>query len=261
MIQISTRRDVCLYTIKRTGVAICLAPLLALSACVLVFGTDMSKAVPVSEILLAGLAISLFSAAVLSWGLIYPCATLLRQLSVTRQELFQLSRTDQLTGLLNRRGFDDKAIGLLHDARQRGMQVGAMMCDIDRFKDINDQLGHDCGDQVLVDVGALLRAFGERHGLVVARHGGEEFVAFGLFNSTARVRCLAEELRQSVARHPFELDRSIISATISIGVAVMANTTALGDLMRSADEALYAAKNAGRNCTFGVAPPVASLVA
>jgi diguanylate cyclase (GGDEF)-like protein len=88
-----------------------------------------------------------------------------------------MSRTDQLTGLLNRRGYLEAATGVLAKAKAAKSSAVALMCDIDRFKAINDQFGHDFGDKVLIEIGETIRAFGDEHGTLVARHGGEEFVA------------------------------------------------------------------------------------
>ncbi len=75
-----------------------------------------------------------------------------------RSELSRISQTDQLTGLLNRRGFDDAAMPALRSARQAGAPAVVFMCDIDHFKSINDRFGHEFGDKALIAVAAVLRA-------------------------------------------------------------------------------------------------------
>ena len=99
------------------------------------------------------------------------------ELSRTKADLVKMSRTDQLTGLLNRRGYLEAATGVLAKAKEAKSSAVALMFDIDRFKAINDQFGHDFGDKVLIEISDTMRAFGAEHGALVARHGGEEFVA------------------------------------------------------------------------------------
>ena len=84
---------------------------------------------------------------------------------------------DQLTGLLNRRGFDAEAAAALDKAQEDGASAAVLMCDIDHFKSINDRYGHEIGDKVLVEIADVLRQFAVRHGALVARYGGEEFSA------------------------------------------------------------------------------------
>ncbi|MEM9320503.1 MAG: GGDEF domain-containing protein [Pseudomonadota bacterium] len=144
--------------------------------------------------------------------------------------------TDPLTGLLNRRGFDR-----YRDAGQTGSIV---YIDLDHFKQVNDQLGHDTGDLVLSDVADLLRS-GLREGELVARFGGEEFVVFlpGIDLSTAQH--VAERIRISASRR---LSTPVGHVTISAGVAALRPGEEFSSALARADRAALSAKRAGRNC-------------
>ncbi|HEX3881348.1 MAG TPA: PleD family two-component system response regulator [Stellaceae bacterium] len=160
-----------------------------------------------------------------------------------------LALTDELTGLYNRR----YVLAHLEEvaARSNGAatDTAVLMFDIDHFKDVNDQYGHPAGDDVLRQLAArALR--GLRSVDLVARLGGEEFLVVMPETNLSAAMVVAERLRSAVASEPFELHATgrKIPVTISIGVAVAAeNGEAVDDLLKRADEALYAAKNSGRN--------------
>jgi diguanylate cyclase (GGDEF)-like protein len=160
------------------------------------------------------------------------------------RQLRDVAERDPLTGLLNRRGFD-RAIA---DRGPRGKIAGAVVtCDIDHFKQVNDQFGHAAGDRVIQSL-----AFALRQGLpantLSARFGGEEFVAFLPGATLAEAGILAQTLRGRFAaqnwRH-FGIDRQI---TASFGVAAVAeDEDSAKTAIKRADRALYDAKAAGRN--------------
>ena len=153
--------------------------------------------------------------------------------------------TDALTGLPNRRYFDEFC-GLLARRRRADDVVGVLMVDIDRFKDLNDRFGHTAGDDVLKEVGrAIVGAV--RDDDVPARYGGEEFVVL-LRNPTEPVAIeIGERVRESVAA--IDLSRlGIASVSVSVGVAVADRPDQpITDLVEIADQALYRAKRAGRD--------------
>lgn len=151
------------------------------------------------------------------------------------------TRTDPLTGLPNRRAFTVALDAAVVSAQQEREPVAVAMLDIDHFKAINDQHGHDRGDQVLVALSDLLRAHSAGSG-TAARFGGEEFVLLmpGAGHELAQVQC--EYLRESVSLLPLNL-----AVTISIGVAVLKRGEAVDQMLKRADEALYEAKRTGRN--------------
>ncbi|GAA4600342.1 diguanylate cyclase (GGDEF)-like protein [Actinoplanes octamycinicus] len=154
--------------------------------------------------------------------------------------------TDPLTGAHNRRYFEEALAAECRRAARAGYQLGLLMIDIDHFKKINDTYGHPAGDRVLRELARRLTA-GRRAGTVFARYGGEEFIALVPHVTRADLPLIAERTRQAIADLPFEAtDQTLITVTASIGAA----TSSMADpatLLKAADEALYAAKAAGRN--------------
>ena len=157
------------------------------------------------------------------------------------------SLTDPLTGVVNRRGFFETGERLLMRARFGRQPIAAIMLDLDRFKAINDQFGHGVGDEVLIAICRLATAQLRATDLF-GRIGGEEFAAL-LPNTTRRdALALAERVRAAVEAAPLVVEKRAVRATVSVGVA-LANDAAtdLAALLKAADEALYRAKEAGRN--------------
>ncbi|AZB57282.1 diguanylate cyclase [Cereibacter sphaeroides] len=169
--------------------------------------------------------------------------------TIVEQEarLREFGRRDALTSLLNRREFD-------HALEQRaapwtGEPYALLLIDIDRFKRINDTHGHAVGDAILRAV-ALRLAASAREGLPLFRYGGEEFALLLDRAGTAEALSEAERLRRAVAEEPVGLeDGTRIAVTISVGIALGARGQAGAELFAAADRALYAAKDAGRNCS------------
>ena len=159
----------------------------------------------------------------------------------------QLSVTDGLTGLNNRRHFFDEAKGEYERIRRYGRALSVVMIDIDHFKKLNDTYGHSVGDAVLREVA---RRFQEavRTIDVVARYGGEEFVVLMPETDLAEALKVAERVRRCVVECPVYNDGVTVFTTISLGVAEIDEKMAcLEDLLKCSDQALYAAKAAGRN--------------
>ncbi len=148
---------------------------------------------------------------------------------------------DYLTGMYNRRYFYQYAEQLLKKQQQNTLAL----LDIDFFKNINDTLGHEAGDQALKQVATLIKTTFSK--FTVARVVGEEFAIILDDIDTARGREYLEGFRKKLAKHEFLIDEKPFSITISIGVADFQNTD-LTQAMRIADAALYEAKNNGRNC-------------
>jgi diguanylate cyclase len=155
------------------------------------------------------------------------------------------ARTDALTGLANRRAFDHR-MDELHAKHQRTHHpVSLALIDVDHFKSINDTYGHAAGDVVLKQLASVLRSYAGQCDLV-ARYGGEEFgMIFSIPREQAAV--ILERLRAQVAFDPVLTDGQSIPVTISVGVSQLASGERLGDLFRHSDEALYSAKQGGRN--------------
>jgi diguanylate cyclase (GGDEF)-like protein len=158
--------------------------------------------------------------------------------------LRQLSDTDDLTGLANRR----KLIARLNEAtsqsNRHGTQLSLMLLDIDHFKQVNDTLGHLRGDQLLIDVAALCRQL-LRQEDTIGRLGGDEFAMVLPFTPLARCRLLADRLRQRIIEHDFGTLPNQI--TVSIGLAEYRLGESQDSLIERADRGLYAAKHRGRN--------------
>jgi len=165
-------------------------------------------------------------------------------LCVHRSQLHQMAQTDALTGLLNRRAFEEIVRRELPRSGRHGRSVGLLLIDVDHFKRVNDSMGHLAGDEVLRRISGVLRE-STRVSDVLARYGGEEFVVLlrdaGLDESSATAERIRSEIA-SLSNLPGDL-----SLTASIGVAIgNASESAAGFLLRS-DEALYRAKRGGRN--------------
>ena len=161
----------------------------------------------------------------------------------------ELAVTDPLTGLHNRRYMAGQVSALVARAAHGGEPVGALLIDIDHFKKINDNFGHDVGDEVLQEFAVRL-ASNVRAIDLPCRYGGEEFVVIMPETSLAVAERIAERIRLHVAGSPFRVcgGKEILSVTISVGVAA---STGEGDtpeaLLKRADAGVYEAKAAGRN--------------
>jgi diguanylate cyclase (GGDEF)-like protein len=245
---IITHGDALRHTARRVGIAVCLTAALTLLMIGITFGTDPETNVRLSNVAVHGIIIGTVIAALLAGALTYRSALLMQELNLARAELLRISQTDQLTGLLNRRGYNEAALSALAKASGTKFPAVALMCDIDRFKAINDQFGHEFGDKVLIEISDAIRSFGEKNGMLVARHGGEEFAALMIGVTAEQAIRHAEELRRICAsKEILSDDGARASVTVSIGLASSRQNSYLPDLMRTADRALYAAKHDGRN--------------
>jgi diguanylate cyclase (GGDEF)-like protein/PAS domain S-box-containing protein len=161
-------------------------------------------------------------------------------------ELKQLATVDPLTGAFNRRHGNARLVAELDRRSRSGQPCAVMMLDIDWFKSINDEYGHDAGDAVLCAM-VLVCNGGLRTADMLARWGGEEFLILLPDTDAAAAVAIAERLRETIStkKVPVGSDGSI-TFTVSIGVATPANHN-VHDLLRRADEALYVAKTHGRN--------------
>lgn len=170
------------------------------------------------------------------------------------EELERLATTDGLTGLCNRRHFMTLAEREWERARRYGRPLAFLMIDLDRFKKVNDTFGHQVGDAMIVHVAGLARD-NKRDCDVLARIGGEEFALLLPETDLDQARTVAERLRRAVTATPLAAAARPISATVSIGVAVVTETiNDISDLMKAADQALYDAKRAGRDRVICRAP-------
>jgi len=157
-----------------------------------------------------------------------------------RRKLEQLASTDPLTGFLNRRSMEP----LLRQLLDSGRPVAVLLADLDHFKVINDELGHDAGDQVLEAVGAALRS-NLRASDYAARWGGEEFLMVFPNRDLAESRAIADRLRTAVAECWVGIDGRRVSVTI--GIAMARRGESLESVIKRADNALLEGKRMGRN--------------
>jgi diguanylate cyclase (GGDEF)-like protein len=169
-------------------------------------------------------------------------------------ELRRISEADQLTGLLNRRGLERVLATELRFAQRERMPLSFVLCDVDHFKAYNDNLGHLRGDECLQRVGELLRRTCMRPRDVAARYGGEEF-ALVLPNTPKSgamtfVRALQRLMAQHAPEHPFSPVSDRVTLSGGITTCVPDEGTTPESLLMRADEALYAAKERGRNRFF-----------
>ena len=166
--------------------------------------------------------------------------------SVLRDELAALARTDPLTGLLNRRGLTEALDREVSRARRTGATVSLVLLDLDRFKVLNDSLGHAAGDAALVAVADTLRR-GLRGGDVAGRWGGDEFGIVFADIGAERAYDVVDRLRATLT-HPSNRATRGRRVSFSAGVAALSGTDVTSDaLMELADAALYEAKAAGGN--------------
>lgn len=163
------------------------------------------------------------------------------------EELFHQASTDALTNISNRRYFLTQADADLRRARRYSRTMTLLMCDIDHFKHVNDQYGHAAGDTVLQQVvKASLESL--RDSDMMGRLGGEEFAILLPETDLAAALEVAERLRAHVAEQPIDIGKDIIHCTLSIGVAQLhASDSDIDSLLQRADDAMYIAKNNGRN--------------
>lgn len=167
-------------------------------------------------------------------------------ISLIISDLRYVADRDKLTGLLNRRGFENAFIPLNASTQARNEQVALILFDLDNFKTVNDTYGHVVGDQVIKGLGDLLKSHSGDNG-IAARMGGEEFVLALPVASLKDGVKHAELMRQRWARRAHYAEEEEFSCTASIGVALHAAETLSTVTFTKADEALYLAKQTGRN--------------
>jgi diguanylate cyclase (GGDEF)-like protein len=163
------------------------------------------------------------------------------------EKMKEIAIRDSLTGLLNRRGFNDYGEKAFAAARRGGTELSVVMTDIDRFKFINDRFGHAAGDVALAHFADLFSAERRKED-IVARVGGEEFALLLPGTELRDAMALADQLCRKVGATPLDLTSVGLPITASFGVAAISESdTTLDDMIRRADRALYRSKRAGRN--------------
>jgi diguanylate cyclase (GGDEF)-like protein len=167
--------------------------------------------------------------------------------SLFHEEIYQLSILDHLTGLHNRRFFDDSLQREFSRARRYRRALSLLMLDLDWFKRVNDEHGHPAGDFVLHGVASVLKD-SLRRDETVARYGGEEFALILPETELRAAASVAEAVRASVAAESFVHHGATIAVTVSVGVATLSRKArSASELLWQADQKLYEAKRGGRN--------------
>jgi diguanylate cyclase (GGDEF)-like protein len=169
------------------------------------------------------------------------------RLELANRRVSELAQTDALTGLANRRAFFDRLDGCLAEAQQSSKPFAVLYFDLDHFKDVNDTLGHGCGDELLRRVADRLRAI-VRPAELVARLGGDEFAILCDVPDPVEPAALADRILLTLGR-PYLIHGASVHVTTSIGIACHAAELTTPDaIMTRADLALYRAKEDGRDC-------------
>jgi diguanylate cyclase (GGDEF)-like protein len=232
------RRSIYTFALKMSFLAVMLSSAM-IAVVVPVFDLLGMLPIPLPQSVCYCVAFSWLIGGVVSGALALLAGQAMHKLSVSRAQFEKLSRTDMLSGLLNRRAFTEALDGV-HG------QACLAIFDVDRFKAINDRFGHASGDAVIVAVSAALAAaFGGR--CVAARLGGEEFgaIVVGAVQEerVAQIRSVCCQL----ANHPIVVDGCAISITVSAGIAEFEAGRSKEAVYFAADKALYLAKALGRN--------------
>lgn len=167
-------------------------------------------------------------------------------LSVKSESLQHAALTDGLTGMQNRRYFDDALREYMDEFRKIEKPVGLMIIDLDHFKAVNDTHGHDIGDQVLRNVAKCLRDMTRYHD-VVARLGGEEFAVVAPNMDMHTLTTFAERIRKAIGNMVIVSGNVRLKVTASLGLAVWDRKESQDQFVRRADMQLYQAKRAGRD--------------
>jgi diguanylate cyclase (GGDEF)-like protein len=171
-----------------------------------------------------------------------------KELSELNNQLTRISLTDGLTQVENRRSLNERLHDMWNHSVRLHEPISLVMCDIDKFKSVNDQYGHQAGDAVLKEFAQLLK--GEAREIDrVGRYGGEEFLLILPGTVLDAAVTFAERLREKVEGHTFSYEGGTLSRTMSCGVAASPHPRVKDEdaLLRSADDALYVAKETGRN--------------
>lgn len=202
------------------------------------------------------IAAGCFVLALLLWRWLPEAVRERSHLLETAADLEKLATTDGMTGLINRRHFESLARTEWARFQRYGRPLSLLVLDVDKFKSINDTFGHDMGDVVLKAVAEICKAT-KRTTDVVARIGGEEFAMLLPETNEAAAEIAAERLRKAIEEHPHTLGGEPYRVTASIGIAGATLGMAAFDVMlKRADEALYRAKQTGRNRIVIASRPV-----
>lgn len=174
--------------------------------------------------------------------------SLLERITDQAVDIEESSQRDGLTGLFNRKFFDEQITQEIQRTRRYKWPLALAMVDLDHFKSVNDTYGHNAGDIVLRSTANRLQGM-LRATDTLCRYGGEEFALILPHITQEHSKFLLDRLRKAIESMIVELDDgTTISVTLSVGIAQFIEGVSSGELVRRADGALYASKAAGRNC-------------
>jgi len=162
------------------------------------------------------------------------------------ESLKEIALTDELTRVANRRSFVNSVNSELNRCRRTGASMSFLIFDLDYFKKINDSYGHPTGDKVLIHVTQLISKSLRTYD-ILGRIGGEEFGVFLSNTTTVKALEIAERIRQTIANSPLIDDSTSVELSTSIGLTTLGCNAQFDELYEQADQALYAAKEGGRN--------------
>ena len=167
---------------------------------------------------------------------------------LTYDKLHEEANTDGLTKCYNKTYFNNAMDLEVKKSKVTGVPLTLVLFDLDHFKGLNDNYGHDAGDYVLAELSNIIREHGIREGDIFARYGGEEFVIILPLTNLKQAFQISERLRKLIEEHDFIYDNQKLPVTASIGLADYRQGVANGtDLFKRADEAVYKSKRNGRN--------------
>jgi two-component system cell cycle response regulator len=175
-------------------------------------------------------------------------ARLRKDVKRAHAKMAEMSIEDELTKLHNRRYFVEALEGEFERANRYETEIALVIMDLDDFKKINDKYGHIAGDTVLTEIGRILKEHVRRND-IACRYGGEEFAVIQPNVSRDNIFAVYERFREMVSEHLFEYESNQLHITISIGIAFGNDAKSINDLLVHADQALYQAKETGRNKT------------
>lgn len=216
-----------------------------------VYGLLIKHAVSREDLLVVALASATIAPLVINW-----LATLSYELYQSEQRLSALSQKDPLTGAYNRRYFDEQSRIECARSHRYSQSLAILMIDLDKFKLVNDTHGHAAGDEVLK---ALVRISSDalRKSDILARFGGEEFVVLLPHADIKEASMLAERLRKAIENSEIKVEELTLHVTVSIGVSILAaHESDSTEMLARADQAMYNAKNSGRNKVAVMPAPV-----
>ena len=241
------RKDALVRTAVATAVAVTISVAVSLVSTALVFGLDMNATVTVAAVYQFGMLAAVIVPLSICPFMRYPTIVAVSDLDRAQAELHRVAQTDQLTGLLNRRGFS-AAAQLAISTQGHNATNAVLMLDADFFKDINDRFGHDFGDAALVHIANVIRDMSLGTPCIVGRRGGEEFIVLMPGAGKTEAVSFAESVRASCAGGLLSYGAKTALVTMSIGAASSeGRNVTLASMISEADAALYQAKQDGRN--------------